>query len=161
VRAKPSFADEFRVRHCSGQWRWVSVRAVPLRDPEGNVSGWIGMNADITPQKLAEAGRERQLREMVENAPHSVAMLDRNIRYVEVSPRWLREFGLELPVSGRVTTSSSPSSRSTGRRCIADAWPARPSRTKANHSSARTAASSGSAGRSARGGISKERSRGS
>jgi PAS domain S-box-containing protein len=54
VHAKVSLAHEFRVRHRSGQWRWMSVRAVPLHDPEGNLRGWIGMDTDITAQRESE-----------------------------------------------------------------------------------------------------------
>lgn len=128
VRAKVSLANEVRVRHGSGQWRWMSVRAVPLRDPEGNVWGWIGMNMDITPQMLAEAGRERQLREMVENAPHAVAMLDRDMRYLEVSPRWLPEhlLGPDVPdVIGKSHYEIFPEIpehwKAVHRRCLAGA----------------------------------------
>jgi len=125
VRAKASVADEFRVHHCSGQWRWMWSRTVPLRDPEGNVWGWIGMDTDITPQKIAEAGRERQLREMVENAPHAVALLDRNLRCAEVSPRWLREYGLGSDVIGESHYEIFPEIpehwKAVHRRCLAGA----------------------------------------
>ncbi len=46
---------EFRLQHVSGDWRWTQARAVPLRDPDGHVRGWVGMNADITARKTAEA----------------------------------------------------------------------------------------------------------
>ncbi len=44
----------FRLHHVSGEWRWTNVRAVPLRDRDGAIRGWVGMNADITEQKQAE-----------------------------------------------------------------------------------------------------------
>ncbi|HMB91165.1 MAG TPA: ATP-binding protein, partial [Rhodothermales bacterium] len=45
---------ELRQRHVSGAWRWTTVRAAPLRNPAGEVYGWVGMNADITARKQAE-----------------------------------------------------------------------------------------------------------
>ena len=52
---------EHRLYHdATGDWRWTSVRAVPLRGDEDNVRGWIGMNIDINERKRAER-RVRQL----------------------------------------------------------------------------------------------------
>src|ERR1700681_1690248 len=45
---------EYRVRHVTGEYRWTSVRAVPLRNDDGRVRGWVGMNCDITKRKQAE-----------------------------------------------------------------------------------------------------------
>jgi PAS domain S-box-containing protein len=45
---------EFRLRHVSGDCRWVRVRAVPLQDEAGAVRGWVGMCIDITKQKRVE-----------------------------------------------------------------------------------------------------------
>jgi PAS domain-containing protein len=32
----------------SGEWRLTWVRARPLRDADGSVRGWVGMNIDLT-----------------------------------------------------------------------------------------------------------------
>ncbi len=45
---------EYRLRHVSGDWRWMLTRAVPIRNPTGTVREWVGMNHDITEHKLAE-----------------------------------------------------------------------------------------------------------
>ncbi|WP_229409122.1 PAS domain-containing protein [Massilia yuzhufengensis] len=42
---------EVRLRRADGSYRWHLKRAVPLRDAEGRVSGWIGTNTDIEEQK--------------------------------------------------------------------------------------------------------------
>jgi PAS domain S-box-containing protein len=93
-----------------------SVRPVAAVEP---------CNTDITPQKLAETSRERQLREMVENAPYAVAMLDRNMRYVEVSPRWSREYVLDPDVIGKSHYEIFPEIpehwKAVHRRCLAGA----------------------------------------
>lgn len=54
VAEKRPLQTEYRLRHVSGGWRWTAVRAVPLLQPDGSVRGWVGMNTDITEQKLAE-----------------------------------------------------------------------------------------------------------
>lgn len=45
---------QFRLRRHDGAWRWMWVRAVPLRTEAGAIRGWVGMNSDITVRKLAE-----------------------------------------------------------------------------------------------------------
>ncbi len=63
---------EHRVRHVSGEWRWNSVHAVPLRDANGAVKRWVGMNADVTERKTSEMVIECQtavLRQIVNGAP--------------------------------------------------------------------------------------------
>ncbi len=46
---------EFRMRHASGEWRNSWVRATPVKNPDGSVSRWIGMNLDMTPYERAQA----------------------------------------------------------------------------------------------------------
>ena len=54
ARGEP-YASEHRIRRHDGQWRWMSVRAAPIRDASGELVEWFGMNIDITEQKQAEA----------------------------------------------------------------------------------------------------------
>ncbi len=53
-RNETTYDTEFRIRYRDGGYRWISVRAVPLRDPEGSVTGWLGSNSDIQAQKETE-----------------------------------------------------------------------------------------------------------
>jgi PAS domain S-box-containing protein len=55
VTAKSPVINECRIRHVTGEWRWFSVRAVPLLRPDGSVKEWVGMNTDISDRKQAEA----------------------------------------------------------------------------------------------------------
>ncbi|WP_114943962.1 PAS domain S-box protein [Microvirga calopogonii] len=54
--------SEYRVRQPSGDYRWVLMRAVPLRDARGAVQEWVGTVTDIHEQKSA-AERLRQSEE--------------------------------------------------------------------------------------------------
>lgn len=45
---------EARLRHRDGQYRWFLFRASPLRDHDGNVVKWYGVNTDIDDRKRAE-----------------------------------------------------------------------------------------------------------
>src|SRR6201997_5555132 len=49
-------AKEFsqRVRNAEGAYRWFLSRAEPLRDSDGTLLGWVGVNLDIEDRKQAE-----------------------------------------------------------------------------------------------------------
>jgi PAS domain S-box-containing protein len=53
---------EYRLRHFSGEFRWVLGRALPLRDDVGNVIRWMGTYTDIHAQKLAEDEWRQEIR---------------------------------------------------------------------------------------------------
>ncbi len=51
----------YRVRHRDGSWRWHISNGAPMRDPAGNLTGYVGIARDITENKQAEeALRERE-----------------------------------------------------------------------------------------------------
>jgi PAS domain S-box-containing protein len=60
VTAGHNVDAEFRLSSPDGGWRWTNVRVVPLRDPDGAITKWVGMNLDITERKQAEAALETQ-----------------------------------------------------------------------------------------------------
>jgi PAS domain S-box-containing protein len=43
---------EYRLRHKSGDYRWVLGRALPVRNVEGNITRWIGTCTDIHDAKM-------------------------------------------------------------------------------------------------------------
>jgi PAS domain S-box-containing protein len=45
---------EARLRRADGEYRWLLIRAVPLRDELGKIIKWYGTSADIEDQKRAE-----------------------------------------------------------------------------------------------------------
>jgi len=57
---------EYRLRHHSGEYRWVLGRAQPVRDEEGRIKRWFGTCTDIHDFKQAQdalrESRERALR---------------------------------------------------------------------------------------------------
>lgn len=38
-----------------GEWRWINALAVPMRNRDGGIIKWIGMNIDITDRKQFES----------------------------------------------------------------------------------------------------------
>jgi len=58
------YQAELRLRRANGQYCWTEAHSVPLRNPDGTIRKWIGMNTDISERKRAEEQRaqhERQL----------------------------------------------------------------------------------------------------
>jgi PAS domain S-box-containing protein len=49
---------EYRLRHRSGEYRWVLGQALPIRDAAGNIVRWFGTCTDINETKLAQEERE-------------------------------------------------------------------------------------------------------
>jgi PAS domain S-box-containing protein len=54
LRTGECFEGESRVRRADGQFRWVWMRNVPLRDQSGRIIRWCGAGIDIEDRKRAE-----------------------------------------------------------------------------------------------------------
>ena len=52
LREGSLFEREHRIRHHSGEYRWVLNRALPVRDEAGRITRWMGTVTDIHDQKL-------------------------------------------------------------------------------------------------------------
>jgi PAS domain S-box-containing protein len=91
-------------RPTEGEWRaiwpdnsvhWIVSRWQVLMDDSGEPSRVVGVNMDVTERKLAELAlhaREKLLETFVKNVPAPVAMLDRDMRYLQVSDRWCGDY---------------------------------------------------------------------
>ena len=90
----------------------VSLSISAIKDSSGGTVGISGIARDITERKLAEESmrqmnhaleektallqsREELLRVFVKSVPAAVAMLDRDLRYLQVSDRWCSDNGVE------------------------------------------------------------------
>lgn len=45
------YESEYRMRHVSGEWRWVLSRAVPMQKRDGSIERWFGTVTDIDEQR--------------------------------------------------------------------------------------------------------------
>ncbi len=80
-----------------GRVRWVRERATLEFDSSGTLLGGFGTTQDITERKsleLALRQTEKQFRLFIEDAPAAIAMLDRDMRYVIVTRRFLEDYGI-------------------------------------------------------------------
>jgi PAS domain S-box-containing protein len=96
---------DHRIRRPDGAVRHLHVRAQAIVDAAGQVVRLAGTAQDITDRKLGELAIERereQLRSIVSHAPVAMAILDRDLRYVAYSERWLKYWRLRgRPLLGR------------------------------------------------------------
>jgi PAS domain S-box-containing protein len=90
-------AVELRVRRRGGgRGRFLSYSGRLARDANGDPTLALLGITDVTERRETEAALERshtQLCYLVENAPHCMAMLDRQMNYVATSARWIQEYG--------------------------------------------------------------------
>jgi PAS domain S-box-containing protein len=59
IRSGRPMEYEARVRSADGQYRWLLIRNVPLRDDTGKVVKWYGTSTDIDDRKRAEQALRR------------------------------------------------------------------------------------------------------
>src|SRR6202007_1438676 len=103
---------EWRVVWADGSVHWITGRWQVFMDASGEPSKMMGVNIDVTERKRAEEAlaemnrtlvaqaaslqaREELLRVFVKNVPAAVAMLDRDMRYLQVSDRWCSDNSVE------------------------------------------------------------------
>jgi len=76
VRTGGAWDIEHRFRGVDGQWHPILARGVPVRDDQGEVTSWVGINLDISRQKAAEAA----LRDADRRKDEFLAMLAHELR---------------------------------------------------------------------------------
>ncbi|WAR47038.1 PAS domain S-box protein [Methylomonas rapida] len=114
-----NYQAEYRMRHRSNEYLWVlAAGKVIERDPDGQPKRMIGTQQNISARKKIEHDlleSQTQLSLFIQHAPAALAMLDRNMRYLAVSNRWLDDYGLQgQNIMGRCHYEIFPE--------IGDAW---------------------------------------
>ena len=111
--ARRPFEMEYRMRHYTGQYRWILDRGVPRHAPDGTFEGYVGACLDIHDQKEAaekvriaddmtrlmnaqDQERRRIARELHDSAGQTLAVLGMNLarllhRAEGIAPELVRE----------------------------------------------------------------------
>ncbi|MGH7215811.1 MAG: PAS domain S-box protein, partial [Nitrospiraceae bacterium] len=91
------FCEEYRVQRKDGSCMWILDRGVALWGDDGTPLRMAGSETDITARKGAEDALVRSrdlLNSFVEHTPAGVVMLDKGLRSVAVSRRWVEDYRL-------------------------------------------------------------------
>ncbi len=95
---------EYRLRHRSGEYRWVIGRAQCARDEDGKITRWFGTCTDIHDLKTAEEQIRRNhdtFYNLIQNNPFGVYVVDSEFRLAQASQGSRKVFeGIE-PLIGR------------------------------------------------------------
>ncbi|MEH3144861.1 MAG: response regulator [Methylobacterium frigidaeris] len=80
VEKRHVYEVEYRLRRRDGVWRHMEVRAAPVTAEDGTIREWVGMHADITERKEAEAEVE-QARQAAEAANRAKSQFIANMSH--------------------------------------------------------------------------------
>jgi PAS domain S-box-containing protein len=78
LRTGIDYQVEYRLRHHSGQYRWLLVRARPRRNAAGDITAWLGIGTDIHDQKEVQqqlAARDQELLQILRQVPAYIATM--------------------------------------------------------------------------------------
>ncbi len=93
-----SFSTVARIRQGDGRHRWTLTQAEALRDEDGRIIRWYGINTDIDDRKRAEARlleKERELKLALDTIPALAWSMTPDGRATYLNLRWIEYAGLE------------------------------------------------------------------
>ena len=91
------YQSDYRLRTRDGSYRHFHVRGVPVREADGSISEWVGMFADETDRRQAEAALRRsqeRFRAFMDNSPAAASIIDVDGCVLYVSEGFRRMFRL-------------------------------------------------------------------
>jgi PAS domain S-box-containing protein len=89
---RPIVNREERSRDQDGEPRWVLTTKVPLRDPQGQITGLVSIARDVTDRKRADE-QIRQLSRAVEASPVSIVITDTSGSIQYINPKFTEVTG--------------------------------------------------------------------
>ena len=99
IDKKTGFTFTLRLRQPDGGLRMVqSVASVTVNPQTGKVENIFGIFKDVTDdisEKELSQSRSKLVNSIIRNSPSPIAVLDRSMRYIVVSPSWSSRHGLD------------------------------------------------------------------
>ena len=86
--ARDGYSMEYRIRHRDGSYRWIEDNNRVLRNAAGRPTEVMGVWLDITQRKKLQSElslREGQLNSFFRGATAGLAMLDKDLRYLQIN----------------------------------------------------------------------------
>ncbi|MCR5874811.1 PAS domain-containing protein [Phenylobacterium sp. J426] len=113
VAADRDVDAEFRIRRADGSWRWTNVRATPIRDSDGAILKWVGMNIDVDGRRAAEGRQKILLAELQHRTRNMLAVVrgiaSRTSETSEDLESFLAHFQGRIAAMARTQTATSRS----------------------------------------------------
>ena len=94
-----TLTTEARLQRASGDYRWMLIRTVPLRDQSGKIIKWYGTKTDITDLKQTEEAlrnEEKKYRSLFEQFRDLIVMIDLSGKILDINPSVERITGYPL-----------------------------------------------------------------
>ena len=94
-----TFDVAFRMKHSSGEWRWLHSRdTLFARTPEGLGKQILGISEDVTEHRKAGeklCDSEAKYRALVENADDAILLTDLNGKHIYRNPAYYKNLGFD------------------------------------------------------------------
>jgi PAS domain S-box-containing protein len=113
LATKSLYNAEYRVRGADGNYRYFSVRGVPVLAEDGSIREWVGTCSDISDRKQTEQALQESysiLHAVIEGTTDSVFMKDLQGRYVMINSAGAKVVGKPVEnIVGKDDTELFPS----------------------------------------------------
>jgi len=97
IQSGSSYESEYRLRSKDGDYRWFRSRAVPIRNPHGEIARWYGTCSDIHDSKLLEQSirdNATELEKMVDSRTNELRRL--SVRLMTLQDQERRRIARDL-----------------------------------------------------------------
>lgn len=101
-----SYELDVQILSAEGDIRWAVARGEPIFNKQRKLVKLVGTLQEVTAQREAEMAsrqNERLLKEFIIHAPAPIAMLDRDLRHIVASERWLADYRLQEALESGLT----------------------------------------------------------
>jgi diguanylate cyclase (GGDEF)-like protein/PAS domain S-box-containing protein len=102
IAAGKALEYQYRLRHHSGEYRWMLAQAVPEKSPDGRIARWFGTSTDVHESVLAQEklrDAEAVNRTILQSSPDCIKMLDLEGRILFVNPLGAAAVGVDDPAA--------------------------------------------------------------